>query len=197
MTMSTWARRLGWVLGTAVAVGTAACAPSPQQKLKNEFEAMRKESTPARLQAQGDAFAGVGDMTRAEQYYVAALRQGGDSGLITRKLLAVCVSDGRYPVAMAYADEYLRRHPSDTDVRFAQSTIFAAVGDTDKARDSLERVLVEAPAMADAHYALASLIRREGDNPLRADQHFREYLRLRPDGTYAEVARASLLKTVR
>jgi hypothetical protein len=47
-----------------------------------------------------------------------------------------------------------------------------------------------------AHYALAVLSRDEND-PVGADKHFREYLRLAPNGPHAEEAQASLLESVR
>lgn len=188
---------VGALVATSVFAASAlGCAQSPSQKMKSDMEAMRKDSSPEPLIARGDANASVGDMTRAEQYYVAALKAGGNASTLTRKLLAVCAADGRYPVALVYATNYLHLHPSDTDVRFAQAAIYAAVGEVDRARTELDRVVTENPNLADAHFTLASLIQHEGADPLRADRHFREYLRLEPSGPFAEVAKSSLLKSV-
>jgi tetratricopeptide (TPR) repeat protein len=179
--------------GTALAIG---CAEQTQAaKVRDDIATIKKETTAERLRQRGEASAAVGDMTRAEQYYVAALRAGGDERDLTKRLLIVCVSDGRFPVALEYSDAYLQRHPNDSEVRFAAASIYAAVGDHYHARVGLERVLQDHPDLAEAHYALGSVLREEADL-VNADVHFREYLRLQPNGEYAEATRASLLKSV-
>jgi tetratricopeptide (TPR) repeat protein len=177
--------------------GAAGCAKSPQQRAQHDLEVVRDETRPDRLQARGEAAAMAGDLTRAEQYFVAAIKSGGDEGILTKRLLVVCITDGRYPAAASYGEDYLRRHPGDTDVRYAISTVYIGLGDLPRARQGLERVVFERPDIADAHYALASVLRDEGAPLLDADAQFREYIRLSPNGEYAEAARASLLKSVR
>ena len=189
-----WLSLLAFVLGAALCAG---CAKTPQQKANQDMEAIRRETTPERLQARGDAAASGGDLTRAEQYFVAALKSGGDERVLTKRLLVVCISDGRYPAAASYGEDYLRRHPGDTEVRYAVSTVYIGLGDLPRARDGLLRVVADRPDIADAHYALASVLRDTGESLLDADTQFREYIRLSPDGEYAEAARASLLKSVR
>ena len=149
------------------------------------------------LFARGQASAAAGDMTRAEQYFVAAMNAGGDEGTITRRLLVVCAADQRYPVALDYADNYLRHHPTDTELRFARASLYAATGDRARAAEDLERVVSEKPDWPDAHYELATVLRENGSALLSADRHYREYLRLSPTGAYAETARGYLLKSVR
>ena len=189
-------RALMTILALAVVTATAACAQTPEAKASKDLEAMRTETTPERLQTRGEASATAGDLTRAEQYFVAALHAGGDPRALTKRLLIVCITDGRYPAAATYADDYLRKHPSDTEVRYAAATVYVGMGDLQRAREGLERVVSERPLDADPHYALASVLRQEGDSLLEADKHYREYLRLSPDGEFAEAARSSLLKSV-
>jgi tetratricopeptide (TPR) repeat protein len=178
-------------------VGAASgCAQSQQQRRAESVNTVRREATAPRLQARGDAAAAMGDMTRAEQYFMAALAAGGDPRDLTRRLLVVCVADERYPAAASHGEDYLRTHPADTEVRYAVATVYIGMGDTGQARDELERVLAERPDLADAHYALATVLRQEGDAIVDADHQFREYIRLRPEGQYADAARASLLKSV-
>jgi tetratricopeptide (TPR) repeat protein len=172
------------------------CAETQQQKATRNIDVIRNETTPDRLQARGEGAAMVGDLTRAEQYFVAALNAGGDERALTKRLLVVCITDGRYPAAASYGEDFLRRHPGDTEVRYALGTVYIALGDLDRAREDLERVVQEQPDGADAHYALATVLRQQGAAPLDADRHFREYIRLSPQGPYAEAARASLLKSV-
>ena len=194
------ARKVAWtsIVGlVAAAAFSSGCAKTAQQKATQDMEIIRRETTPERLQARGEAAAMGGDLTRAEQYFVAALKAGGDERILTKRLLVVCVTDGRYPAAASYGEDYLRRHPGDTEVRYALSTVYVGLGDLERARDGLRRVVEERPDIADAHYALASVLRDAGESLLDADLQFREYIRLSPDGEYAESARASLLKSVR
>jgi outer membrane protein assembly factor BamD (BamD/ComL family) len=183
-------------LAFALALAALGCAKTPQQKAKQNLDMVRQESTPDRLQARGDAAAMSGDLTRAEQYFVSALKAGGDERELTKRLLAVCIADSRYPAAATYGDEYLHKHPSDIDVLYAVSTIYVGLGDLARARDGLWVVVGARPDIADAHYALASVLKESGESLLDADKQFREYIRLRPNGEYAEAARASLLKSV-
>jgi tetratricopeptide (TPR) repeat protein len=174
--------------------GATGCAAS-QSKMQRGVEVMQAESAPAQLAARGDAYAAVGDMTRAEQYFAAALRSGGESARLVRRLIAVCAADSRYPVALEYADDYLRNRPSDVDVRFAAATLRAAIGDEPRARQELATVLAARPGFGDAHYALALLEKSNGD-PMTADKHFRAYLAVSPNGEHGEVARENLMKAV-
>jgi tetratricopeptide (TPR) repeat protein len=179
----------------AVAAGSG-CAKTPQQRVKQDSEVIRREMTPERLQARGEAAAMAGDLTRAEQYFVAAMKAGGDARLLTTRLLVVCVTDSRYPAAASYGEDYLEQHPKDTEIRYAVSTVFIGLGELTRARDWLRRVVEERPDLADPHYALASVLRDTGESLLDADKQLREYIRLSPNGEYADAARASLLKSV-
>jgi tetratricopeptide (TPR) repeat protein len=184
------------IAGLALSLLAGGCAETPQHKAAKDLTVIRSETTPDRLQARGDASAMAGDLTRAEQYFTAALAAGGDERVLTKRLLVVATTDERYPAAASYAEDYLRRHPSDTEVRYALATIYLALGDRPLARGTLERVIAEQPDLAVAHYALATVLRDTGDSYLDADRQFREYIRLSPQGEYAEAARASLLKSV-
>ena len=175
---------------------TCGCAKTPQQKAKQDYELIQHETTPERLQARGDAAAMAGDLTRAEQYFVASMKAGGDERVLTKRLLVVCAGDNRFPAAASYGEDYLRKHPGDIDVRYAVSTVYIGLGELTRARDGLREVVEEQPDLADAHYALASVLRDAGESLLDADKELREYIRLSPDGEYAEAARASLLKSV-
>ena len=191
-------RRFGissaFAIGTLLGAVSFGCA-SPQTKLQQGIEAMHAESAPDQLAERGDQSASVGDMTRAEQYYVAALRANGEAARLVRRLIAVCVADGRYPVALEYADEYLRKHPADVDVRYAAATLRVAIGDEKRARQELLEVLAARPGFADAHYVIALLDKDQGD-VMAADVEYRAYLAAAPDGEHAEVARANLMRTV-
>lgn len=154
---------------------------------------MRNEHSRDKLLERGNAFAAVGDLTRAEEYLVAALDQGAPPKDVLPSLLDVCVRGGRYRSAIQHAENHLRKHPQDQSTRLVLGTLYAAVGESQNARHALEQVIDARPNDAHAHYVLA-ILARDGDDPVSADEHFREYLRLEPNGSHADEARASLLK---
>jgi tetratricopeptide (TPR) repeat protein len=172
-----------------------ACGPpTPAEKAQADMATFRREATTDNLVDRGKAFAAIGDTTRAEEYLAAALDQGADPQKVIPVLLQVCVQTGRYRSAIQHAENHLRKHPDDVRTRFVLGTLYAAIGDTKDAKSALETVVGERPNEARAHYALAVLARDTENDVVMADRHFREYLRIEPNGSHAEEARASLLK---
>jgi Flp pilus assembly protein TadD len=155
---------------------------------------MRKGEQPQKLIDEGRAFAAVGDTTRAEQYFAAAMSHGADEAVVVPLLIKVCVRDGRYELAIDYAQHYTQKHPTDARVRYLLGTLYAAIGDGSRARSELEFVVTAKPDDAEPHWALAKVLQDQGKDPTLADGQFREYLRLAPTGAHAEEARASLTK---
>jgi tetratricopeptide (TPR) repeat protein len=176
------------------ALALGGCATTGGEALKANAQVVQRESTPKRLVEKGDAFAAVGDTTRAEQYFAAALSAGGPPTFVTRRLIRVCVADQRYHVAIVYAENHLRRYPDDREVRFVLATLLAGVGDAAAARQHFEQLEQTSPEDADVHFALAVLLREDFRDLAGADRHFREYLRLSPTGADAAQARTGLLK---
>jgi tetratricopeptide (TPR) repeat protein len=168
------------------------CAVSAGEAIRADAEVVRRESTPDVLLHRGEAFASVGDSTRAEQYYAAALAAGGDPHLLVRRLIRVCVSGQRYWAALAHADDYLLHRPSDHEVRFARATIAVAVGETEQARADLTELAEAVPNNPDVHFALAVLLRDDLAEPSEARAHFARYLALAPNGPSAAQARVGL-----
>ena len=182
-------------LALAAACG-AGCARQPGSKLKTGMETMRREESAQKLYERGRAFAQVGDLVRAEQYLAAALDAGADARKALPLLLHVCIEGQRYRVALDYAEDHLRKHPDDQRLRFLVGSLYAAIGDTPAARQRLETLLRKAPEQAEAHYALAVILRDEVVDREAADAHFRAYLELAPRGEHVEEARASLLSRI-
>lgn len=134
-----------------------------------------------------------GDTLRASQYLSLALDRGADEARVVPRLLRLYVRDRQYRLAIELAEHHLRRHPGDVRARFFLASLYTGLGMTAAAAGQYERVLAARPAWADAHFALASLL-RDGDQDLaRADAHYRAYLQLQPRGVHAEEARAALL----
>lgn len=187
--------RLPALFALTAGLALGACAKPPESKVANQLKTFQEEETQAKLIARGKAFANVGDYTRAEQYLAAALEQGADPKTVMPLLLKVCVAERRYRVAIDYAEPELKRHPANFRLRFVLASLYATIGDTAGARGQLERVATDRPDYAPVHFALAVLLRDEEGDLVEADRHFREYLRLDPDGDHADEARGSLLKT--
>ena len=181
---------------------------------------VRKESDAKTLVERGKAFAAIGDHTRAEEYLASGLEAGADPREVLPLLMDVCVKTGRYRSAIQHAENHLRKHPHDMRTRVMVGALYAAIDDSKQAKAQLERVVESdatdetteaaradagastrepptgAPArlQAQAHYLLAVVARDNDNDVVEADRHFREYLRIEPNGEHAEEARASLLK---
>jgi tetratricopeptide (TPR) repeat protein len=177
-------------------LGCVACASSPEQRLRTDVHTFQAEQTHQKLTARGRAFAAMGDTTRAREYYDAALEAGGDDRVLTPLLLSVCVRDGRYRLAIEYAERHVRRHPHDARMRFVLGTLRAGVGESAAAESDLSKALAANPDNSDAHYAMAVLLRDQRGDLIGADEHFRAYLALAPEGEHSEEAKSSLLQAV-
>jgi tetratricopeptide (TPR) repeat protein len=184
------------VLGALGALAMTACSAGPGEAVVADINAARAEQSPEKLLERGRAFAEVGDFTRAEQYLSAALDAGAPADVALPILLKVCIAENRFRVAIAYAEPRLTARPNDFRLRFVVASLYASIGETEKALEHLAQVAKSKPDYAEVQYAIAVLLRDAEHDLIRADAHFREYLRLDPAGRHAEEARGSLLKTV-
>ncbi len=204
----------------AIAVACAACAPSAAQKVEADIAAVRQESDAKTLVERGKAFAAVGDHTRAEEYLASGIEAGADPRDVLPLLMDVCVKTGRYRSAIQHGENHLRKFPHDMRTRVMVGALYAAINESKQAKEQLERVVKSdandepdatstdagnakgppAPSpvrlQAQAHYLLAVVARDNDNDVVGADRHFREYLRIEPNGAHADEARASLLKRV-
>lgn len=180
----------------ATAVAATACAPRPAARIEAGMATMEREQKADKLLARGRAFAEVGDLTRAEQYLAAALDAGAPADATLPLLIHVCTEAQRFRVAITYAENQLRTHPGDLKLRFLVGTLYAGIRDGAAAKAAFEAVIAGDPTHADAQFALASVLRETLADPVGADEHYREYLRLAPRGPHADEARASLLKSL-
>lgn len=188
--------RVTGIIVMGLALAPSACAASRGDKVREAERTVRAEQTKEKLFERGKLFARVGDYTRASQYLTAALDAGAKPDDVLPILMRVYVVSGRYRTAIQLGEEELTKYPEKHALRFLVGTLYAAVGRLDMARDHLERVLAAKPKHAGAHYAMGVLLRDGENDPVGADQHFREYLKLEPTGAHAEEARGSLLKEV-
>lgn len=184
-----------WPLALALSLGVG-CAPARSPDVRGNLNTIRRETTEDKLVDRGEAFAAVGDWTRAEQYLAAALDRGSDPERILPVLMRVCIEAEKYRVAADYARDYVRKKPDDVRLRMLLGSLEAAIGNRQAARREMRSILERQPSNADAHFELALLLRDDDVDPTEANQHFREYLRLTPDGSRASEVRAALLKDV-
>jgi predicted Zn-dependent protease len=193
MILSTRTLTLALALASAT---TAACVRTPEAELRQSMKVVAEERDPKRLEGAAEAFATLGDFGRAAQYHLAALEQGADERAVVPRLVDVYVRDKQYRAAAFECQKYLRKHPQETPLRFVLANLVAALGEPSTARKELEQVLREEPANANAHYALAVILRDDGSDLSSADSHFREYLKLSPGGPHSDEAKGSLLRSV-
>ena len=179
-----------------VAASSAACAMPYGSNVRDDAQAIERERNPEKLAAAGDAWTSVGDWARAAQYFELAVACGAPESEIFPKLLGALIRDKQYRGATIAAENHLRLHPTDTAGRIVLASLYASLGEGSSARREYEAVLKREPDNADAHYSLALVLRGDEKDPLGADQHFREYLRVAPQGAHAEQARGLLLETV-
>lgn len=189
-------RRLGGTVLVALVGLASLTGCSTRDKMIAQAAVVRAEETPEKLLARGRAFMSVGDFARAEQYFAFALERGAPSHVAMPLLLRACAEEKRYRAAIDYAEPELKKHPEDVKLRFVVASFYATIGDTAAAQAELERVVHDKPDLAPAHFALAVLLRDEQGDLVKADAHFREYLRLDPRGPHVDEARGSLLKLV-
>jgi len=180
----------------ALASLAAGCVKTPATELREGMKVVAEERDPNRLERSARAFAMLGDFGRAAQYHLAALEQGADESVVVPELVNVYIHDKQYRAAVFECQKYLRKHPQETPLRFVLANLVAAVGEPVVARKELEHVLRDEPANANAHYALAVILRDDGTDLSSADEHFRAYLKLSPTGQHADEAKGSLLQVV-
>jgi len=140
-----------------------------------------------------DALVEHGDRVRAAQYLGWAQKDGVPAHEVVPRLISLYAEDGQYRLAIDTAERYLRQRPSDARIRKCLGALYLAIDELDAARSHFETLVRETPDDPDARYALASTLRASGSQLARADEQYRAYLALAPDGRHAEEARASLL----
>jgi Tfp pilus assembly protein PilF len=170
----------------------ACAAQTPGQRAEATLTQFRREHTKEQLLERGKMFAAVGDHTRAEQYFAAAIEAGANEHEVFPLLLTACLNDNRFRLAAQYTEDFLKRNPEDVRVRLVLGTIYAAIGDVAHAETELRRVIEQQPSDAQAHYALATLLKDARPERVESEMHYREYLRLAPNGTYAARVRETL-----
>lgn len=177
----------------AFALASVGCAAGTSDRA-TKTAAPSPLKDPSVLVAQGDAYAGAGDFTRAQQYFAAAIASGAKSRVVLPRLLRACVAAGDLRLASEYAENELERDPDNARLRFLTGALHARVGDRVAARRHLVEAARSLGDDADVQFSVATFFRDDLADRVGADPYFREYLRLAPRGDHAAEARGSLME---
>lgn len=188
---------LATLVGLATVVGGCVRSSDRGVRPENGGQEARTRPDPQRFMTNARAAASIGDYVRAGQYLELALQYGASEATVLPLLIDACIVDQRFREAISHLEHHLSRHPRQHQARFVLAGLLSAVGQLDLATEQFKRLLRDRPGDAEAHYALAVVLRDGVGDRGQADQHFREYLRLRPSGSHAEQAQDSLLEQVR
>jgi len=177
-------------VATTLIVGCGAATSKPNSADRPPLK------NPVILAARGDAYAELGDFTRAEQYFGAAIAAGGKTAEILPRLLRACIGAGDLRLAAEYAETELSRNPDNAHLRFVTGALYAQIGNNAVAREHLVQAASALPNDEEVQFSVAAFFRDDIRDRAVADPYFREYLRLSPKGAHAEEARHSLLERV-
>jgi tetratricopeptide (TPR) repeat protein len=180
-------RRYWWL---PLALGMSACASTAADGGKSSLATDPLERVqPDELYQQGERLALQGDPIRAEQYLSTAIQRGYPAGRALPLLLRVCLVSSRLGAALQYAAPYLRLHPDDYHLRYLVAAVQLGLDRPNVARSELERVLLQAPDYAEAHYLLAIVLRDHLNDTAGAAAEFAQHQRLSPGSLHgAEVS---------
>ena len=126
-----------------------------------------------------------GDSVRAEQYLAAALREGYDWEQALPPLMRVCLTGSRLRAGLNYATPYLKAHPDVVWLRYLVATVYLGLGQPIKAREHLLAIEGRDPYQARTQYLLGQTEWEGLGNEAAAASHYREYLRIEPNGPNA------------
>ena len=170
-----------WLAACGASTSTPAANPGPDTSISNGTELYRR----------GEEAASQGDTVRAEQYLTMALDRGFDDSKVLPILLRVCLSSNRLRAALNHAERYLRDHPNDQSLRYLVATLHLSLGQIEQTRIDLNHLLRVNPRNASAHYLLG-VLESVGVTPDRANEYFRTYLELSPNGEHAAEVKSRL-----
>jgi len=119
---------------------------------------------------------------------------GADPNLALLPLLKLCIKAGRFEAAAQYAEMYQKEVAAGRELDMLLSGLYVTLEQDEKAIAQLKRVTHKYPSYPLAHFLLGRLLKAQQRELELADENFRTYLRLAPDGNFAGEAQESLLK---
>jgi tetratricopeptide (TPR) repeat protein len=188
--------RLVKLLSTGACLVLMSGCGRPAGQTAADQHKVREDRDPVKLVAQGKAYFEMGDSLRAQQYFAAAIKSGGDEREIFPHLLRACVAGKNYRLAVDYAEASLAKHPQDARLRFLTGALLGELGDTTRSRERFERAAEELPSDPEVQFTVGVFFRDNAVDVVNADRYFRQYLTLAPQGQHADEARGSLMARV-
>jgi len=161
----------------------AACSASgpPEAQTADQHD----QAAARALFERGIALTREGDSVRAEQYLAASMREGYDWEVALPILMRVCLTGSRLRAALNYASPYLKKYPDAVWLRYLVATVYLGLGQPLHAREHLLAIQGLPPYEARTQYLLGQTEWEGFGDATAATRHYREYLRLEPDGPNA------------
>jgi len=111
----------------------------------------------------GMIFQTLGNSDLARKEYEEALREEPGYALALNNLASLLYAEGEYSRARDLWQQATLKNPLDSELRFNLALGYIKTSDSDKAIQSLNKVLALNPQHSLAHYTLGGLLRERGD----------------------------------
>jgi tetratricopeptide (TPR) repeat protein len=108
----------------------------------------------------GELLLAEGESAKARTAFLQELALDPDEFTSNLNMAVLAKEDQLYPEARRYLERALKTRPDDPGVRYQLSTVDLATGNLEQARQTLERLITEAPEFAEAHATLATVYYR-------------------------------------
>jgi tetratricopeptide (TPR) repeat protein len=109
----------------------------------------------------GLALLSSGNPVRAQEAFERALRADSNNFEANLQMGVLLRQDERFDAALRYLHHALEIRPGDLGVRYQIASAELAMGQVEKARADLEKIVTEAPDFTEAHVSLATVYYRE------------------------------------
>ena len=139
----------------------------------------------------GDFLVSTGQMDRAVFEFASLHRLHPDDLRVTKNYISLLIPYRRFLEAAKLNDSILKKNDKDFEALMFRGDILTRQGKSDDAVDALSIVLKSDPQNGRAHYLLGNALLQIG-NLSRAENEWREALRLRPDLNDARQALAGM-----
>ena len=141
----------------------------------------------------GEMHRANGNTRRLPAAYRAALERDPNCDEARLRLAEVLPAEGESAEALRLCEDYLTRHPDDPVALITAGRIALDDGQTDRARDWLERAVAAGSADPRAFESLAQIALRSGDHPDRALAWIDRAIQADPHNSGLHVLRATTL----
>lgn len=146
------------------------------------------------LLEKGRNYARLGQSVRAEQYLLAALRQGAEPRLVYPTLVETCVQSGRLQSALVHVQAAIALSPTDARLRQLAASLYLALGQQEQAGFEAARLAESVGSSDQTLYFLGDFYEFGKKDDRTAEAYYRKYLARLPEGSEAYWARSGILR---